>query len=177
MTDKEKSELKELKKLRILKEIELSNINASIRRYELIVREEEIEKEADFDAWELAKQSIDDEYEISEKFKKKLLILDKSFWRKCLTEKDLSYDEEYLCIMQYHQIERANAEMGRSHGKGTFGYRLRDATEAEHQNMNFIEQRNFEAYLKKIKFAGYEQYEGVFQDGEGGWIFDELEDK
>jgi hypothetical protein len=158
------------------KENEIKAINSVLYDYNYVLRKEEIKLEENFDSWKLAKKNLGEEYGISDEFKKKVEKLTADHWKKALTE-NLNYEEEYLCIMQYDLIVGANAEMGRSHGKGTFGYRNKGITEDEHKKMREVENSNFEKYLKKINFNSFDEFEGVSQDGEGGYHFEELEDK
>lgn len=142
--------------------------------------------EKGFDAWEIAKNNLSEsndfdeiyggEDEISEKFKQKLLTLESDYWKKAL-EPGLSYEEEYLAILQYNVISGVCAEMGREHGKGTFGYFDKLCTKEEREKMWEAENRNMMAYIKNNGYKEYEAYEGVHQDGNGGWYYEELECK
>lgn len=171
-----KDRIKALELEKRTKENEIKAINSVLYDYGNALRNEEIKLEENFDSWKLAKKNLSEQYGISDEFKKKVEKLTADHWRKALAEK-LSYEEEYLCIMQYDLIVGANAEMGRSHGKGTFGYWNKGIMEYEHKKMSEVEISNFEKYLKKIDFDEYEKFEGVGQDGKGGYHFEELEDK
>lgn len=145
------------------------------------IKNREIEEQSEFDAWKEAKKKLSspfdsDIYGISKEYIDKLKKLDPNFWKTSI-KGDLSYYEEYLAIMQYHFITGVNAEMARSHGKGSFGYWTRGITEEEHELMQKVEWNNFKKHLEETGFDEYESFEGISQDGCGGWYFEETEDK
>ena len=170
--------LKEFEEQKREKESEVVELDTVIYELERSLRKIEIDAEVKkgFDSWKLAKKELRDMDDIGDFYKLSLGMFDADHWKKCL-DGSLSYEDEYLCIMQYELLNSVNAEMGRSHGKGTFGYRFKDATKEEHDKMQEITFSNFIKYLNKIKVDSTEEFEGISQDREGGYHFEELEDK
>ena len=174
----------ELKRFRVIheeKSNELRTITDVVNSYSRALEnnrfKNQIENESNYNAWKIAKNSLNERDEIGDDFKKNIVKFESDHWKKAFTD-GLSYIDEYLCIMQYGLINTVNAEMARSHGKGTFGYRNRGITEEEHKKMDEIIESNFRKYLCTVDVSSiHELYEGVSQNGEGGYYFEELEDK
>jgi hypothetical protein len=163
------------------KEQEVEEIRRTQNLFHKALRAREIEEKTDFDVWKEAKKKLYSLFDydvdhISDEYKERLKHFEADFW-KIAMKGELSYEYEYLTLLQYHLITAVNAEFGRSHGKGTFGYWLRGITQEEHDQMQKIERKNFNKYLDKCGYDDTEAFEGVSQDGQGGWHFEERENK
>lgn len=122
----------------------------------------------------------DDEYifakdEVKE-WVRKMKSLPKDYWKKALSGK-LTYEEEYLCLMQYGAIQSKNAEDARKAGKGTFGYLYRGVTEEEYKGMAEVYYNNLAQYMKMMKEDPKMEIEGDSMLNDGTWSYSELEDK
>lgn len=106
----------------------------------------------------------------------RLKNLKKDDWKRCLTE-ELSYEDEYILLMQYRKLQTKNAIDARAAGKGTFGYIHRDVTKEEYGEMEKIYYNNFNKYLELIGQDVDAEWEGIEMENDGGWYFEELEDK